>query len=291
MAWVGKARARAKINLTLHILSRRDNGYHDLESLVTFAAFGDELTLVEGSQLALSLSGPQSAALKNDADNHILKAAQALTARVKNLRVGKFHLVKSLPLASGMGGGSADAAAALRLLAKLNHLSLDDPRVREAALETGADVPVCLESRSRMMRGIGETLDAPIALPQLFALVVNPLKTSATPDVFAKIGLARGETHKAPPHPHFTDKMSDDTFLSTLHTGRNDMEAAAITLQPVIGDVKTAVSSLPSCRLTRMSGSGATVFGLFPSCRATAAAARLLKREHPEWWIKPTLFR
>lgn len=291
MAWVGKARARAKINLTLHILGRRDDGYHDLESLVTFAAFGDELTLVEGSHLSLSLSGPQSSALKSDADNHILKAAHALATRVENLRIGKFHLVKSLPLASGMGGGSADAAAALRLLAKLNHLSLDDPRMREAALETGADVPVCLESRSRMMRGIGETLDAPIALPQLFALVVNPLKTSATPDVFAKIGLARGETHKAPPHPRFTDKMSEDSFFSVLEAGRNDMEAAAIALQPAIGDVKKAIASLPSCRLTRMSGSGATVFGLFPSCRAAATAARQLKREHPDWWIKPTLFR
>ena len=291
MAWVGKARARAKINLTLHILGRRDNGYHDLESLVTFAAFGDELTLVECPQLALTVSGPQSTALKAETNNHILKTAQALNARVNNLRIGKFHLVKSLPLASGMGGGSADAAAALRLLAKLNHLSLDDQRVREAALETGADVPVCLESRSRMMRGIGETLDAPIALPQLFALVVNPLKTSATPDVFAKIGLARGEMHKAPPHPRFTGKMSEDSFFSALEAGRNDMETAAITLQPVIGDVQKAVSSLPSCRLTRMSGSGATVFGLFPSCRAAATAARLLKREHPEWWIKPTLFR
>ena len=290
MAWVGKARARAKINLTLHILGRRENGYHDLESLVTFAAFGDELTLVEGPQLALTLSGPQSATLKNDPDNHILKATLALSTRIKNLRVGKFHLVKSLPLASGMGGGSADAAAALRLLAKLNHLSLDDPRVREAALETGADVPVCLESRSRMMRGIGDALDAPITLPQLFALVVNPLKTSATPDVFSKIGLARGEMHKAPPHPRFTDKMSDDSFFKALDAGRNDMEEAAIALQPAIGDVKKAIASLPSCRLTRMSGSGATVFGLFPSCRATAAAARLLKREHPEWWIKPTLF-
>ncbi|MBM3636011.1 MAG: 4-(cytidine 5'-diphospho)-2-C-methyl-D-erythritol kinase [Alphaproteobacteria bacterium] len=290
MAWVGKAHARAKINLTLHILGRRDDGYHDLESLVTFAAFGDELTLVEGPQLALTLSGPQSAALKNDGDNHILKAAQALNARVKNLRIGKFHLVKSLPLASGMGGGSADAAAALRLLAKLNHLSLDDQRVREAALETGADVSVCLESRSRMMWGIGETLDAPIALPKLFALVVNPLKTSATPDVFAKIGLARGVLHKAPPHPCFTDKMSEHSFFSALEAGRNDMETAAITLQPAIGDVQKAVSSLPACRLTRMSGSGATVFGLFPSCRAAATAARLLKREHPEWWIKPTLF-
>jgi len=291
MAWVGKARARAKINLTLHILGRRENGYHDLESLVTFAAFGDELTLVEGPQLALILSGPQSATLKNDPDNHILKATLALSMRVKNLRVGKFHLVKSLPLASGMGGGSADAAAALRLLAKLNHLSLDDPRVRETALETGADVPVCLESRSRMMRGIGDALDAPITLPQLFALVVNPLKTSATPDVFSKIGLARGEMHKAPLHPRFTDKMSDDSFFKALDAGRNDMEEAAIALQPAIGDVKKAIASLPSCRLTRMSGSGATVFGLFPSCRATAAAARLLKREHPEWWIKPTLFR
>lgn len=291
MAWVGKSRARAKINLTLHILGRREDGYHDLESLVSFAAFGDELTLIEGPRLALSLSGPHSAALSADADNHILKAAYALATRVKPLRVGKFHLVKSLPLASGMGGGSADAAAALRLLAKLNRLSLDDKRVREAAQETGADVLVCLESGSRIMRGIGDALDKPLILPPLFALVVNPLKTSATPEVFAKIGLSRGEKNNAHPHPLFKTEMSTTDFLSALAQGRNDMEAAAIALQPVIGDVFTSVASLPSCRLTRMSGSGATVFGLFPSCRAAAAAARRLKHTHPEWWIKPTLFR
>ena len=290
MAWVGKTRARAKINLTLHILGRRKDGYHELESLVTFAAFGDELTLVEAPQLSISLSGPQSAALKNDANNHILKAAHLLAERVKNLRVGKFHLVKSLPLASGMGGGSADAAAALRLLAKLNHLSLDDPRIRETAKNTGADVLVCLESQTRIMRGIGDVLDTPIILPRLFALVVNPLKTSATPDVFAKIGLARGEQNNIPSHPHFTDQMSEDAFHSALTKGRNDMEVAAIALQPIIGDVQNAIASLPSCQLTRMSGSGATVFGLFPSCRATAIAARLLKRQQPDWWIKPTLF-
>jgi len=147
MAWVGKARARAKINLTLHILGRRDDGYHDLESLVTFAALGDELTLVEGPSLSLSLSGPHAAALKDDADNHILKATRELQSRVRDLRVGKFHLIKTLPLASGMGGGSADAAAAMRLLAKLNNLSLDDPHVMDAAKATGADVPVCVESR------------------------------------------------------------------------------------------------------------------------------------------------
>lgn len=290
MAWVGKARARAKINLTLHICGRREDGYHDLESLVTFAALGDELTLVEGPTLSLSISGPQAAALKADADNHILKATRELQARINILRIGKFHLVKTLPLASGMGGGSADAAAALRLLAKLNHLALDDPRIKDAAKATGADVPVCLESRPRIMRGTGDELAAPIASPRLFAVLVNPHKTSATPEVFQKIGLARGEKQTLPAHPVFTNMMSDDALLSALTRGRNDMEEAATALQPVIGAVRRAVAALPACRLARMSGSGATVFGLFPSCRASAHAARLLKTQHPEWWIKPTLF-
>ncbi|MEN9755742.1 MAG: hypothetical protein RLZ07_2124 [Pseudomonadota bacterium] len=290
MAWVGKARARAKINLTLHILGRRDDGYHDLESLVTFAALGDELTIVEGPTLSLSLSGPHGAALKDDADNHILKATRELQSRVKDLRIGKFHLIKTLPLASGMGGGSADAATALRLLAKLNHLSLDDPRVMDAAKATGADVPVCVESRPRIMRGIGERLDAPLNLPRLFAVLVNPHKTSATPEVFAKIGLARGELSRLPTHPAFTATMTEEALLSALAEGRNDMEDAAIALQPAINDVRRALASQPACRLVRMSGSGATVFGLFPSCRATAHAAKHLKAEHPEWWIKPTMF-
>ena len=290
MAWVGKARARAKINLTLHVLGRRDDGYHDLESLVTFAARGDELTLVEGPTLSLSLSGPQAHALTADDDNHILKATRELQARVKDLRVGKFHLIKTLPLASGMGGGSADAAAALRLLAKLNHLSLDDHRVMDAAKATGADVPVCVESRPRIMRGIGERLDTPLILPRLFAVLVNPHKTSATPEVFAKIGLARGETSRLPAHPVFTAAMTEAALLSALAEGRNDMEEAAIALQPAIDQVRRAIATLPACRLVRMSGSGATVFGLFPSCRASAYAAKHLKAAHPEWWIKPTLF-
>ena len=218
MAWVGKARARAKINLTLHVLGRRDDGYHDLESLVTFAALGDELTLVEGPTLSLSLSGPQAHALTAGDDNHILKATRELQTRVKDLRVGKFHLIKTLPLASGMGGGSADAAAALRLLAKLNHLSLDDHRVMDAAKATGADVPVCVESRPRIMRGIGERLDTPLILPRLFAVLVNPHKTSATPEVFAKIGLARGETSRLPAHPVFTAAMTEAALLSALIT-------------------------------------------------------------------------
>ena len=290
MAWVGKARARAKINLTLHILGRRDDGYHDLESLVTFAALGDELTLVEGPTLSLSLSGPHAVALKSDSDNHILKATRELQSRVKDLRIGKFHLIKTLPLASGMGGGSADAAAALRLLAKLNHLSLDDPHVMDAAKATGADVPVCVESRPRIMRGIGERLDAPLNLPRLFAVLVNPDKTSATPEVFAKIGLARGEPSRLPAHPVFTVAMTESALLSALAEGRNDMEEAAIALQPAIEQVRRALATQPACRLVRMSGSGATVFGLFPSCRAAAHAAKHLKAEHPEWWIKPTLF-
>ena len=289
MAWVGTAHARAKINLTLHILGRRDDGYHDLESLVSFAAFGDDLRLVEGPRLSLTIAGPEADVLTTDDHNHIIKATHALQAKISGLRVGAFHLTKRLPLASGMGGGSADAAAALRLLARLNHLALDDPHILAAARATGADVTVCLESRTRIMRGIGDALDAPFPLPRIFAVLVNPRRASETPRVFETIGLKRGETKSMSAHPLMTPMADYDRLIALLRSTRNDMESAAISLEPAIAQVIDAVKALPDCHLARMSGSGATVFGLFPTCRDAARGARLLRERHPHWWIKSTL--
>jgi 4-diphosphocytidyl-2-C-methyl-D-erythritol kinase len=289
MAWVGTTRARAKINLTLQIKSRRPDGYHELESLVAFAAIGDDVELIADSDLALTVTGPEAHALRGQPDNHILIAAKALQTLKPYIRLGAFRLIKRLPLASGIGGGSADAAAALRLLAKLNHLPLNDPLLHEAALATGADVPVCLSSKTRIMRGVGEQLDPPLDLPRLFAVLVNPRISSPTPAVFKAIGLRPGETNMATPNVTIPTHIMPNAMVALLRAGQNDMQAAAQSLIPEIAEVEAALITLPNCRLARMSGSGATLFGLFDTCRETSQAAKQLRKRYPHWWIKPTL--
>ena len=179
------ARAPAKVNLTLRVLGRRADGYHELESLVVFADCGDRLTFTPGGVLALTLSGATASAAGADADNLVLKAARALAAHMPDLILGAFHLEKNLPVAAGLGGGSSDAAAALRLIAQANKLAPDSPHLQAAARTTGADVPVCLDPRPRVMRGIGEQLSEPLPLPQLPAVLVNPSVALATKQVFA----------------------------------------------------------------------------------------------------------
>ena len=177
--------APAKVNLTLRVLGRRSDGYHDIESLVAFADFGDRLSFLRGDKLTLAVEGPSAAEAGGGDDNLVLKAARALAAQCPDLVLGAFSLDKRLPVAAGLGGGSSDAAAALRLLAKANRLPLDDPRLYAAARATGADVPVCLDPRPRIMRGIGEMLSAPLSLPPLPAVLVNPGVALATKAVFA----------------------------------------------------------------------------------------------------------
>ena len=183
---------RAKVNLTLRVVGRRVDGYHDLESVVAFADCADRLTLTPGAGLDLETTGPLAQACGETADNLVFKAAQLLGERVPDLKLGDFVLDKMLPVAAGIGGGSADAAAALRLLAQANGLALDDPRLIEVARLTGADVPVCLASRACVMTGVGETL-MPLSLPIMPCVMVNPRVPVATKDVFAALGLRNGE--------------------------------------------------------------------------------------------------
>src|SRR5476651_890840 len=183
---------RAKVNLTLRVVGRRVDGYHDLESVVAFADCADRLSFAPGSKLALKTIGPRAGDCGEAADNLVFKAAKLLRDRVPDLRLGEFTLDKVLPVAAGIGGGSADAAAALRLLAQANKLALDDPRVIEVAQLTGADVPVCLASRACVMTGVGETL-LPLSLPKMPCLLINPCVPVATRDVFAAMGLRHGE--------------------------------------------------------------------------------------------------
>lgn len=279
-------RAPAKINLTLHVTGRRDDGWHLLESLVAFSRSGDTLRLAPGKTLSLSVEGPNAAASGSVEDNLVLRAARHFAERFPAARLGAFHLVKRLPAAAGLGGGSSDAAAALRLLARANALGLDEPGMIGAAKATGADVPVCLESRARMMRGTGDALDPPLKIAPLIALLVNPGVPVETKSVFARMKIAPGAASGYGGHPELKPGMPGEAFLAALRKGRNDMEAAACQLAPVIGDVLAVLSAARGCRLARMSGSGATCFAVFPDCGAAARAKKAILRVHPEWWVK-----
>lgn len=284
-------RAPAKVNLTLHVPGRRDDGYHALESLVAFAGAHDRLTLTPGTGLSLSVTGVTAQAAGGGPDNLVLKAARALAARRSGLRLGHFDLIKRLPVAAGLGGGSSDAAAALRLLAQLNGLSPQEPVLREAALATGADVAVCLSPGARFMRGMGEDVGRALVLPALPAVLVNPGVAVATATVFSGLGLQRGQMRESALHPPIGEDRSFAETVAALGKARNDLEDAAALLAPVIVDVLAVLSAAPGCRLARMSGSGATCFGLFETCHRAAKAARVIGRAHPEWWVRPTLLR
>jgi 4-diphosphocytidyl-2-C-methyl-D-erythritol kinase len=286
-------RAPAKINLTLRVIGRRADGYHDLDSLVVFAGVADTLTFAPGRTLTLKVDGPTAASSGAVDDNLVLKAARALAERVDGLKLGRFRLTKRLPVAAGVGGGSSDAAAALRLLARANRIALDDPRLLEAARVTGADVPVCLDPRPRVMRGIGDILSAPLALPKLPAVLVNPRVAVPTKEVFMALREHLERRTDLLSGVDFATmaarrRVKIATLIDALAKEPNDLEAPAIAIAPAIAQVLTGLRALKGCRLARMSGSGATCFGLFASAPAAAAAARALRAKHPNWWVRAT---
>ena len=285
-------RAPAKINLTLHVLGRRpEDGYHVLESLVAFAGASDVLTLAPGADLDLVVSGPTAGPAGPTDDNLVLRAARHLASRLPGLRLGAFRLHKRLPVAAGIGGGSSDAAGALRLLARLNGLGLADPAVVAAARATGADVPVCLEPRARMMRGAGEEVGPALGLAGLTAVLINPGVPVPTAPVFKALGLQVGDRLDGAHHPEIGRDLDADAVLGLIAPARNDLEAPALTVAPVIGDALAALRAQGGCRLARMSGSGATVFALFADRHAAVRAARTLRHANPGWWVAPTLLR
>jgi 4-diphosphocytidyl-2-C-methyl-D-erythritol kinase len=282
--------ARAKVNLTLRVNGRRGDGYHDLESVVAFCDCADRLTLTPGPELILTMTGPLAGACGETSDNLVLKAAQLLGERVAGLKVGSFALEKILPVAAGIGGGSADAAAALRLLARLNDLGPDDERLREVALATGADVPVCLASRACDMTGVGETLMW-LSPPKMPCVLVNPCVPVATKDVFKALGLRHGEllvgatdvVMQGSSWPEEGGSLEE--WVEALASGSNDLEAPATKIQPVIGVVISALNATNGAWLARMSGSGATCFALYENTADAKRAADGILREHPEWWV------
>lgn len=285
-AFVLTERAPAKVNLSLRVLGRRADGYHDLASVVAFAGAGDRLALEPGEGLALHITGPGAATLAGDPDNLVLRAARRLAERAPGLRAGRFTLDKRLPVASGIGGGSADAGAALRLLARANGLAFDDPRLFDAALATGSDVPACLYGRSCLMAGRGETL-TPVALPRFGALLVNPRVPVGTAEVFRALGMAPGTRVGAA--RALPALASPAEALAWLVDEPNDLEPPARLVAPVLDEVEAALRATPGARLVRMSGSGATMFALYADCRAAARAAKIVAGAHPAWWVKPTV--
>ncbi|MBB3934328.1 4-(cytidine 5'-diphospho)-2-C-methyl-D-erythritol kinase [Aureimonas phyllosphaerae] len=284
--WVTNVTARAKINLALHVVGRRVDGYHELESLVAFAEFGDRLQIAPGTRDALSVDGPLGAGVPTDGGNLVMKAlalaqelAPASGVRLSPLAI---RLSKHLPHAAGIGGGSADAGALLAWIGA-RHPALR-PSLAERCVSLGADVPMCLSGEAAVVRGIGERAERLAALPAIPVLLVNPSVPVATPAVFA--GLARRDNAPliAPPATGFSDL---ETLARYLEAARNDLEPPALGLAPAIGDAVDAVNAA-GARFTRMSGSGATVFGLFASDAACHEAERRIAASRPGWWVKAT---
>jgi len=279
--------APAKINLYLHVVCRRNDGYHELDSLVMFADAGDRLR-VEAARGAtepvLRLEGPFAPALAGEppASNLVVRAAVALAAHLGRPPAVAITLTKLLPVASGIGGGSADAAACLRALARLWGAPADDPALLRLAAGLGADVPVCLDGRAAYFGGIGDILQRVPALPDCPALLVNAGVAVPTPAVFR----ARSGPF-SPPARFAKVPATVQALAAELRQRRNDLTEPAIQVAPVIAEVLADLDNTAGCLLTRLSGSGGTCFALFADDEAVADSAARLSASHPEWWVQP----
>lgn len=265
--------APAKLNLALHVRASRTDGYHELETLFAFVSHGDVLTIEDADAPRFVVTGPFAGALAGEGDNLVLRAERAFRETIAALPPLSVTLDKRLPVASGMGGGSADAAAMLRAMARRSGVGIDDARLRAAAEGLGSDVPACLFGRTAIGRGRGETL-APIAgVPGMPVLLVNPGVSVSTAAVFAGWDrIDRGELPEAP-------------LIAAAIDGRNDLEASARAIAPEIGDVLERLSAAPGVRLARMSGSGATCFALFDDAADCVATAQAIRLAEPDWWV------
>ncbi len=275
--------APAKVNLFLHVRGRRPDGRHTLESLAVFPGIGDVLAAERSPIRSLSLDGPFGQQLGAGEDNIVIRAVEALAAATGVEDGIAIRLDKRLPVASGIGGGSADAAAALRLAMRLWGRAPDGPTLRRIALGLGADVPVCTPAAPALMGGVGEALAPPPPYPAFWLVLANPLQPLATGAVFE--ALTRREN---PPADRLPARFGDlGTFTAWLARQRNDLEAPARRIAPVVASVLGALRWSPRCRLARMSGSGATCFGIFEDEAAALDAAQAIARAEPAWWVAP----
>ena len=276
--------APAKINLFLHVGARREDGFHPLQSLAVFPGGGraaDCLVLEQAGQTGLKLDGPFAANLEAESDNLVLRAAKALDAHAAQTHGAAIALTKNLPVASGIGGGSSDAAAALRGLRALWNLPLDDAALHRIGASLGSDVPVCIAAVPAFMEGRGEIVTPVTTMPRLAMLLVNPGVPVPTRDVFAALKTRRG-TQMSLSQTAFSDTAD---LLRFMEATGNDLEEPARALQPVIGDVLNAIAAQPGALLARMSGSGATCFGIFADDDCCTRAAGALQRGRPGWWV------
>lgn len=278
--------AKAKLNLTLEVLGRRADGYHELKSLVAFAELGDAVELGPQDDLELLVEGPFAGALSGD--NLILTAAEAAKRAYPALKLGRFLLTKNLPVAAGLGGGSADAACALRLLARANPGTLDTESWREIAEGLGSDVPACLGSRPALMTGRGEIVAPVRSFPSCAVLLANPGVQLSAAKVYGV--LVSSDLLAPPEQPAETLDFggSFERLLDHATPRGNDLEPAALSLAPVIGEVLAALRQCDGARLARLSGSGPTCFALFATEDEAKAAAASLQTLRPKWWIKAT---
>lgn len=277
--------APAKINLTLHVTGQRDDGYHLLDSLVVFASVGDSLRIRPAQRVSVRTRGAEAAGVPQDRSNLVFRVADLFQDRPG----ASITLTKTLPVASGIGGGSADAAAAFRGLMTTWSDGEVDPQMFDPAqtplagrlLALGADIPICLQSVPRRMRGVGDVLDVLPALPLMHAVLINPRVAVSTPQVFNALS---HRTH--PPMPAAIPKFSGlHGFVSWLAQQRNDLQEAACAVAPEIGDLLGLIEADPNCMLARMSGSGATCFGIYETADQAARAAKRFKSAHPDYWI------
>jgi 4-diphosphocytidyl-2-C-methyl-D-erythritol kinase len=274
---------RAKLNLTLEVLGRRSDGLHELRSLVAFATLGDGIELEPGGALQLETEGPFAGDLSGD--NLVLRAAEAASASVPGLTLGRFRLMKSLPIAAGLGGGSADAAAALRLIARINPGALIETEMAAIAARLGSDVKACLASRPALMTGRGETVEPVQGFPACGVLLANPGSQLLAAAVYAEL---RADDLRASPlvgagTPDFHNDF-EQLVAYALPRG-NDLEAPAARLAPEIRGVLAGLLALPGARIVRLSGSGPTCFALFAAEEEAKRSATTLAAEHPPWWI------
>jgi 4-diphosphocytidyl-2-C-methyl-D-erythritol kinase len=277
--------APAKVNLFLHVGDKRADGYHDLMSLVVFADEGDWLTLKPAQALSLRVTGPFAPSLAGEADNLVLKAARTLSSWAAERGVKtpgvELTLEKNLPVASGIGGGSSDAAAAFLMLAAHWSLPIAVDDMREVGLSLGADVPVCLLGKPSFVAGIGEKLSPAPQLPPFALVLVNPGVAVPTAQIFKRLNARTGALAPRP----FAGATAHDLALWLDHT-TNDLAAPAVAIAPVVTQVEAAITATQGCLLARMSGSGATCFGLYASRAEASAAAEAITAQHPAWWVR-----
>ncbi|MGE3474523.1 MAG: 4-(cytidine 5'-diphospho)-2-C-methyl-D-erythritol kinase [Rhodospirillaceae bacterium] len=279
--------APAKINLTLHVCGRRADGYHLLDSLVVFASVGDVISVRRADDIRLDITGPYAEGLSGEGDNLVTRAARYLLAVTGRNEGAHIALEKNLPIASGIGGGSSDAAATLIALSQLWDENLAQLGDADLAAKLGADVPVCLRRTPTFMRGIGEALTPAPDLPPAWLVLVNPNRPLATKAVF---GALNGRTSTPQTETLYAGLPAAADLARALKGGRNDLATPAGEVMAAIGEMLRALEGTTDCLLARMSGSGPTCFGLYGDSEAAGAAAKALKSARPDWWVAPAPF-